>query len=140
MSRIKVINLYGIGIDNPVVCTQCSERYCTDCPDNAITVGKQGQIVVSPTLCTLCGKCERKCPIGAIELFNDFVHVCDLCGGSPKCVETCTENAITHAPGIIEKITLASIKSESKRLNPSEKRAHYTKKIGVALRNEWRKS
>ena len=138
LSRIKVVNLYEIGIDYPIVCAQCDQRYCLDCPDNAITVGQQGQIIVSPTLCTFCGKCERKCPIGAIELFNDIVYVCDLCGGTPKCVEACTEKALSYIPEEIEKISLAEIKKDTRKLNPSEKRAHYTKKISRELRVKWR--
>ncbi len=138
LSRIKAVNLYEIGIDYPVVCVHCSERYCLDCPADAITIGQQGQIMISPTLCTLCGKCEKRCPIGAIELFNDIVYVCDLCGGTPKCVEVCTEKALNYLPKKIEKISLVEIKKDIKKLNPSEKRVHYTKKTGRKLRATWR--
>ncbi|MFX1533043.1 MAG: 4Fe-4S dicluster domain-containing protein [Promethearchaeota archaeon] len=137
-SRIKVVHLYEIGIDEPIVCVQCTERYCLDCPEDAITIGSQGQIIVSPTLCVLCGKCERNCPIGAIELFQDFVYVCDLCGGTPKCIEACTEGAISHIPEKTELISLAEIKGEVGKMNPSEKRMYYTKKMGTELRKNWR--
>ena len=123
MARIKVVNLYQSGVDGPVVCVQCKERYCTDCPEDAISIGSLGQVIASPTLCTLCKKCERSCPIGAIEIFNDIVYVCDLCGGSPKCVETCTEGAITYVPEHKEVISLKAIKKETKKMNSSEKRA-----------------
>ena len=95
-SRIKVEHVYNTGVDGPAVCVQCKERYCMDCPADAIQLGENGQIVVIPTLCILCGKCEKSCPIGAIEIFNDIVYVCDLCGGSPRCVDACTENAISY--------------------------------------------
>ena len=71
LSRIKLINLYEMGVDGPVLCAQCLERYCLDCPENAIIVGDLGEIVVSMTNCILCKKCERNCPIGAIEIFAE---------------------------------------------------------------------
>ena len=138
MARISVVNLYQIGIDGPIVCLQCKERYCLDCPSNAITLGNQGQIVVSPTLCTLCGKCERNCPIGAIQIFNDIVYVCDLCGGSPKCVEVCTEGAIIYNPKF-KSLSFSSIKAGVKNMNPSEKQKHYIETLGRDVRSNWRR-
>jgi carbon-monoxide dehydrogenase iron sulfur subunit len=138
MARINVVHLYQIGIDSPVVCMQCKEKYCMDCPSNAITLGRNGQIVVSPTLCTLCGKCERNCPIGAIHIFNNIVYVCDLCGGSPKCVEICTEGAITYKPES-QKPSFAHFKDEVKGMNPSEKQVHYIETKGRDIRKKWRR-
>ncbi|UCG04718.1 MAG: 4Fe-4S binding protein [Candidatus Heimdallarchaeota archaeon] len=109
-----------------------------DCPSNAITLGDQGQILISPTLCTLCGKCERNCPIGAIQIFNKIVYVCDLCGGSPKCVEICTERAINYIPEF-EKPSFANFKVETKNMNPSEKQMHYIEMLGKDVRSKWRR-
>ncbi len=133
-------NLYSSGIDGPVVCTQCKERYCLDCPENALSVGSMGQIVVSPTVCTLCQKCERNCPIGAIEIFDDIVYVCDLCGGSPKCTEACTEAAITFVPQQEKPVSLEQIKKETKKkkLNTVERRAEYIQRSGKELVKKWR--
>lgn len=130
-ARIKVVHHYSTGTDGPVGCVQCKERYCTDCPADAISIGPLGEISVSMTLCTLCKKCERNCPIGAIEVFNDIVYVCDLCGGSPKCVEACTEGAVTYAPGRGETLSLAELKKETKKMNAGEKRAHFIETGGV---------
>lgn len=138
MTRINVVNIYHTGIDGPVVCLQCNERYCMDCPSDAITIGSLGQIVISPTLCTLCGKCERNCPIGAIQIFGKIVYVCDQCGGSPKCVEVCTEGAITYFPDSTRP-TFAHFKEEVKNMNSSEKRVHYIEMLGRDLRNKWRR-
>ena len=138
MARINVVHLYQIGIDGPVVCFHCKERYCMDCPSNAITLGNLGQIVISPTLCTLCGKCERNCPIGAIRIFSEIVYVCDLCGGSPKCVEACTEGAIIYTPES-EQPSFVNFKSEVKNMNPSEKQQHYIKTLGRDVRSKWRR-
>lgn len=134
LARIKVLNLYASGLDSPVVCVQCKERFCMICPEDALRLGKQGQVIVSPTLCTSCGICAKACPIGALEIFNKFVYVCDLCGGKPKCIEACTEGALIYEPDSIEKISLDGIKKESAKMNPSEKRRFYTQKIGLKTR------
>lgn len=131
LARIKVLNLYESGLDSPLVCVQCKERYCMSCPEDALSLGKQGQVIVSPTLCTSCGVCEKACPIGAIEIFNKIVYVCDLCWGKPKCIEACTEEAITFEPDTIEQIFLADIKKVTAKMNPSQKRHFYIKRIGL---------
>lgn len=136
LARIKVLNLYGLGIDGPVACIQCRERYCMACPEGALTLGPSGQIIVSPTVCTLCGVCEKACPIGAIEIFDEIVYVCDLCGGAPKCVEACTEGAITFAREE-EGPSLEPITKKTKRMSPPQKREFYLKKRGAALREKW---
>lgn len=139
LARIKVLNLYETGIDGPIVCQQCRERYCMCCPADALTIGSFGQVIVSPTLCTLCGACAKACPIGAIEIFNEIVYVCDLCGGRPKCVEACTEEAIIYEPEESGHLSLAVFKQETKKMNPSQRRQFYLKELGIELRKKWRK-
>ena len=138
-SLIKVLNLYEIGIDGPLVCIQCKERYCLCCPEDALTMGPLGQVIVSPTLCTLCGACENACPIGAIGMFNAFVYVCDLCGGRPKCTGVCTEGAITYEPEQKEHPSLAKFSKLTKKMNPSQKQYFYLQQQGITLRKKWRK-
>ncbi|MFX1602728.1 MAG: 4Fe-4S dicluster domain-containing protein [Promethearchaeota archaeon] len=140
LARIKVMHLYETGVDGPVVCIQCREKYCLECPVNAITVGMNGEIVVVPTICNLCGSCERQCPMGAIELHGDLVYVCDLCGGRPKCVDACTEGAIVYAPGTGNKATLADLKQPTEKMNTSEKRRIYVGQLGSLLRSDWREN
>lgn len=137
-SRIKVVHQYETGVDGPVVCRQCKERYCLECDEKAITVGALGQIKISYNLCNLCKKCVKNCPIGAIELFDEYIFVCDLCGGSPKCVEACTEKAILYAPEESDAVSLEERKKESKKLNVSERRTNFIDKLGINLRQEWR--
>ncbi len=137
LSRIKVLNLYEQGIDGPVVCIQCEEKYCLNCPEDALTPGPMGQIIVSPTVCTLCGACEKACPIGAIEIFDGIVYVCDLCGGSPKCIAECTEEAITQVEGAAKRTSLAEIKKTTKKMNVSQKRQYFVMRQGSTLRKKW---
>jgi len=136
LSRIKVLNLYDWGIDGPVLCNQCEEKYCLKCPEEALSLGPMGQIIVSPTVCSLCGVCEKACPIGAIEIFDDIVYVCDLCGGKPKCVTACTEGAITFA-AVDHGPSLKGIKKETNKMSPNQKRQYYLKKLGTVLREKW---
>ena len=138
-SRINVLNLYETGVDGPVVCVQCSERYCMQCPVNALIIGDYGQVIVSPTICTLCGACEINCPIGAVKQFNNFVYVCDLCGGNPKCAEVCTEAAITWQPDQ-KPISLERLKKETEGMNPTQKQYLYLSKQGKRVRQLWSKS
>jgi len=138
LSRIKVMHIYETGIDGPVVYIQCDERYCMSCPENALIIGELGQIVASPTICTSCGSCVTKCSIGAIELFNDIIYVCDLCGGGPKCVEACTEEAIIFKPNPQTGRSLAEMKTHTKGMNPSEKRREYIETLGEEIRKDWR--
>jgi len=138
LARMKVLNLYETGLDGPLACVQCQERYCLSCPENAITIGTYGQIIVSQTRCTLCGICEKACPIGSVEIFNEIVVVCDLCGGRPKCVEACTEGAIAYEPEEKEGPSLAAFKKQTKKMNPSQKRHYYLQTLGSKLREIWR--
>lgn len=138
LARMKVLNLYEIGVDGPVACIQCKEQYCLCCPDDALRVGPLGQLIVSPTACTLCSACEKSCPIGAIDIFDDFVYVCDLCGGKPRCVEACTEGVLSFDPGEKEHLSLAAHKKETKKMNPSQKKQRYLRKICSEIRKKWR--
>lgn len=137
-SRIKLINLYETGIDGPVVCQQCKERYCVDCPEGAISIGKFGQTIISHTVCSYCNKCVRSCPIGAIELFEETYYVCDLCGGDPRCVKECTEGAIEYFPMISEIVSLKDFEEKSKGKCVSEKQSDYIRASGQNIRKKWR--
>ena len=136
-ARIKVVKIENIGIDFPVVCQQCQERYCTKCPEKAIEIGSLGQVIVSPTLCTACGTCEIMCPIGAVELYEEIPHVCDLCGGDPRCVKACTLDAIHYEPDVTERVSLKEYKKGSRNLDPEEKRLRYALASAQDLRDHW---
>lgn len=136
-ARIKVVKIEDIGIDFPVVCQQCEERYCTKCPEKAITVGKLGQVEIAADLCTACGTCEIMCPIGAIEMFEESPVVCDLCGGTPQCVEACNLDAIHFDPALSEAVSLKTFKKGSRDLSPEQKRLRYAQELSKELRQQW---
>ena len=136
-ARIKVVKVEEIGIDYPLVCQQCSERYCTQCPEKAIQIGPLGQVIVSPTLCTACGTCEILCPIGAIELYEEIPLVCDLCGGHPRCVKACTLDAIHYDADLTDAVSLKEFKKSGRGLSPEEKRLGYAMTLSRQLRDSW---
>ena len=127
------------GIDYPVVCRQCEERYCTRCPESAIEVGPLGQVIVSATLCNGCGVCVQLCPIGAIEFFEETPYVCDLCGGTPKCVAQCNLGAIEYLPEGAARPSLKRFKEGAKGLTPDQKRSAYVRDRTKKLRESWTK-
>ena len=137
-ARVKVVKKEELGIDYPVMCIQCKERYCTKCPESAIEIGPHGQVIVSPTLCDGCGACQHLCPIGAIELYDDIPYICDLCGGRPMCVEQCNTGALEYRKTGAESISLKSFKVKNKGKDPEQKRLGYALEMTQALRKEWK--
>lgn len=92
-SRIRVMELFP-GVNIPVLCSQCSDYPCVkSCPINALSVDdKTGAVIVDESKCDGCGVCIVSCPAKALKLHpaKRKVIVCDLCGGSPRCVEVCS--------------------------------------------------
>jgi carbon-monoxide dehydrogenase iron sulfur subunit len=140
LSRIRVMKVEGTGIDFPVLCQLCKERPCTRCPRDAIHIGDLGQIIVSPTLCNACGSCERSCPIGAIELYQEIPYVCDLCGGDPRCIKECNLGALIFEPGKSGIVSLKRWSRRNKNLAPEQKRLNFTLDQASRLRREWIRS
>lgn len=136
-ARVKVVKIEPIGIDYPVICRQCAERYCARCPESAIQIGPEGQIIISPTLCVSCGTCQTLCPIGAIELYDGIPYVCDLCGGHPRCVEQCNMGAIRYEPRAAEPVSLKGLRAARRKLSPEEKRVRFAIDSTNYLRDQW---
>jgi anaerobic carbon-monoxide dehydrogenase iron sulfur subunit len=136
-SRIKVVKIEDQGLDYPVVCQGCLERYCTECPVEAIRIGSAGEIQIDPELCTGCGTCESLCPVGAIELREESPLVCDLCSGDPRCVRACTMGALTFEPGAKDVVSLRAFHEGSEGLSPEEKRIRFAQASFKNLRKRW---
>jgi len=94
-SRIRVVTNGLKGWSRPVVCLQCEEPMCmAACSVEAIykTETPQGDslVLVNKEKCIGCHQCIVACPFGAIEYIKELKATkCDLCGGSPVCVNFC---------------------------------------------------
>ena len=90
-------NLYHF----PVVCNQCTNAYCaTVCPVEAISrAPATGAMVVDHDTCVACNQCHRYCPIQVVGVDPTVKKSikCDLCGGSPQCVQICPTGALQMA-------------------------------------------
>jgi len=94
-SRIRIVNNHLEGWSRPVVCLQCQDPMCMKiCSVGAIyrTETSQGYPIVSvdQNKCIGCHQCVVACPFGAIEYVKEIKIIkCDLCNGSPLCVQFC---------------------------------------------------
>jgi Fe-S-cluster-containing hydrogenase component 2 len=100
-SRIRVIENRLEGWSRPAVCLQCEQPMCAAaCPEGAIvrtqTPDGDSVVRVEQEKCVGCRSCMVACPFGAIAVFPKLMAVkCDLCDGSPKCVEFCFYGCLT---------------------------------------------
>jgi len=137
-ARVKVAKLEELGLDYPLLCLQCEERYCVrECPVDALSVGEEGQVSVDEESCVSCGRCEEVCPIGAVSLFEGRPLVCDLCGGEPLCVQSCTMDALSLNPERRGEVSLEKFREESASQSTEEKRIEFCRWQGRELRKKW---
>lgn len=96
-SRIRVLS-FSPGLDIPVVCRQCEVAPCiSSCPVGALQRHeKTGAVILDEATCTGCQACIPACPAEAIfpDERKGLVLKCDLCGGTPKCVDACPLGAL----------------------------------------------
>ena len=99
LSRITPLWMQEAGRFLPFTCQQCSEPLCAAaCPRRAITVDPQnGAKIVDAALCIGCRSCFYACPFGipAVHPAKRRMFKCNLCGGSPQCVEECPREALS---------------------------------------------
>jgi len=97
-SRIKVFRDEEFGNNLVSLCMQCTETYCIEsCPFDALSRSPEtGAVLVDNKLCNGCGACVEVCPLGGLSMDKekDIVFKCDLCGGDPECVKTCSRGAL----------------------------------------------
>lgn len=81
------------GVEIPHLCFQCEDYPCVEaCPVEALTINDNtGAVIVNDSKCISCGLCIEACPGDVPHLHpgKDTVVICDLCDGTPKCVEVC---------------------------------------------------
>lgn len=100
LSRIRVVQVYELGVNVPIVCVNCREAPCIQsCPSEAILRDEAlGNVYITPELCSACGECVEACPYGAVHLppGRDLALMCDLCGGEPACAPSCLYGALRY--------------------------------------------
>lgn len=91
-SRIQVLGL-GAGRFHLVVCDQECRKCVAECPVQAITVNKQGVVMIDKRLCVGCLACVAVCPIEAMRFFpsEPTPFKCVACG---ICVKACPKGAL----------------------------------------------
>ena len=96
-SRVYIQRLVMDGMMVPHVCVNCKEPPCIEaCRCHAIIKdGETGWVTIDKEKCNDCRMCIGACPYSAIVVTPDKeVVLCDVCGGTPKCVEICPTGAI----------------------------------------------
>jgi Fe-S-cluster-containing hydrogenase component 2 len=70
-----------------------------NCPTGAIAT-KDGIYDIDGEKCISCQQCVISCPFGAIYLHDEIEtpFKCNLCNGSPRCVEACPKKALLFLP------------------------------------------
>jgi uncharacterized repeat protein (TIGR04076 family) len=98
LARIRIDSEEESCSDEPRVCRQCGLAPCVRaCPAGALSRDPETAAVrVDPERCTGCGLCGRACPFGALpfDFRTQKPLPCDLCGGTPSCVERCPSGAL----------------------------------------------
>jgi len=129
-SRIRVARLHPL-VNVAVVCRFCEDAPCVRaCLRNALRQSQEnGVILIDEGKCDACGWCIQACPYGAMMVNPEkrVVMACDLCGGEPKCIDFCPEEALELVTEDVEyqKIWLSSLEKifqEAVRLMESIKK------------------
>src|SRR3989339_1151362 len=95
-SRIRIVKMERFFLDMPVVCQQCPEPSCVAaCAAGALRKGGDHVVHVDEAGCTGCEGCMEACPFGGVSMDpqNSVAIICDLCLGSPECVQWCPTKA-----------------------------------------------
>ena len=74
------------------VCSQCGT--CVEiCPTEALSVNKQGVVMINKKLCSGCMVCVEHCPTDNLRTFDDAVmpFKCTACGA---CAKECPAEAL----------------------------------------------
>jgi anaerobic carbon-monoxide dehydrogenase iron sulfur subunit len=96
-SRIRVVRMAPI-FNFALTCRGCDDAKCVKaCPERALSQSENtGLLIIDQTKCKGCDWCVQACDHGGITIHSETgkAIACDLCGGEPKCVESCPEEAL----------------------------------------------
>ena len=99
-ARIFIRRRVMDGLMVPHICLNCKKPPCVEaCHRRAITKDVEtGWVTLDSAKCNNCTLCIAACSFSAIVMAPEHeVLLCDVCGGSPKCVEMCPTGAIQFA-------------------------------------------
>lgn len=99
-ARISINRMVMDGLMIPYICLNCKKPACIEaCRRGALIKDEQtGWVTIDKEKCNNCGRCVGACPFSApVVTPEKEVLLCDVCGGSPKCVEMCPTGAIQFA-------------------------------------------
>lgn len=99
-ARISVQRLVMDGLMLPRICLNCKNPACIEaCRRKAIVKDPQtGWVTLDKEKCNNCKLCIAACPFSAFVITpEDEVLLCDVCVGSPACVELCPTGALRFA-------------------------------------------
>jgi carbon-monoxide dehydrogenase iron sulfur subunit len=84
----------------PLTCMHCDDAWCLEvCPAAAISRDPEtGAVAIDETRCAGCKMCLLACPFGNVHFdrVDGVSRKCDLCGGDPMCVRSCTSGALRY--------------------------------------------
>jgi Fe-S-cluster-containing dehydrogenase component len=96
-SRIRIVRMTPM-FNFALSCRVCKDPKCVKaCPEKAIQQAENtGVLMIDEKKCKGCDWCVQACDYGGLIIQSDtgIATVCDLCGGTPQCVEFCPEEAL----------------------------------------------
>ncbi len=97
LSRIRVVRMKPL-FNFALACRACEDAKCVKaCPEKALSQAENtGVIMINEKKCKGCDWCVQACEHGGITIQSEsgLAVACDLCGGTPQCVEFCPEEAL----------------------------------------------
>jgi anaerobic carbon-monoxide dehydrogenase iron sulfur subunit len=97
-SAIRVVRSDQENVYTPLLCCQCEEATCVQvCPGDALSKATAfGVVTLDEARCSSCSSCVLACPFEVLHLGGrkERPRPCDLCGGVPECVASCSARAL----------------------------------------------
>jgi carbon-monoxide dehydrogenase iron sulfur subunit len=139
-SRIRVVRMAPV-FNFALTCRGCDDAKCVKaCPERALSQSEStGLLIIDQTKCKGCDWCVQACDHGGITIHSDTgkAIACDLCGGEPKCVESCPEEAlaIVESDEAAEKCfndAFANLPMQTEKLTVAVKNKDWKPLLGIA--------